>query len=260
LRIGARNSSTHPTGQRACRRPANFIVDGQPQARLQPFTFSPHTRGWPGSVNLYFTTARGSPRTRGDGPEVRRRSRSPLGVLPAHAGMARARYEAADLPAWFSPHTRGWPGREGVASRQLIRSPRTRGDGPGLTTNEKRCIRVLPAHAGMARPRPCASCRPSGVLPAHAGMVRTSQSRPTSPPSFSPHTRGWLDFQLAVISLLQRSSRTARVPASPGGDGISGDSASSQRLRRSDLRLACCRRHPVVSCACLYGFPPQALG
>jgi GH24 family phage-related lysozyme (muramidase) len=29
LRIGARNSSTHPTGQRACRRPANFIVAGQ---------------------------------------------------------------------------------------------------------------------------------------------------------------------------------------------------------------------------------------
>jgi hypothetical protein len=29
LRIGARNYSTHPTGQRACRRPANFIVAGQ---------------------------------------------------------------------------------------------------------------------------------------------------------------------------------------------------------------------------------------
>ncbi|MFN9610538.1 MAG: hypothetical protein ACK546_00030, partial [bacterium] len=29
LRIGARVSSTHPTGQRACRRPANFIVGGQ---------------------------------------------------------------------------------------------------------------------------------------------------------------------------------------------------------------------------------------
>jgi predicted RNA binding protein YcfA (HicA-like mRNA interferase family) len=31
LRIGARVSSTHPTGQRACRRPANFIVGGQPR-------------------------------------------------------------------------------------------------------------------------------------------------------------------------------------------------------------------------------------
>jgi hypothetical protein len=29
LRIGARVSSTHPTGQRACRRPANFIVGEQ---------------------------------------------------------------------------------------------------------------------------------------------------------------------------------------------------------------------------------------
>jgi hypothetical protein len=29
LRIGARNYSTHPTGQRACRQPANFIVAGQ---------------------------------------------------------------------------------------------------------------------------------------------------------------------------------------------------------------------------------------
>ncbi|MFM9102742.1 MAG: hypothetical protein ACKOPS_16015 [Cyanobium sp.] len=32
LRIGARVSSTHPTGQRACRRPANFIVGGQAAA------------------------------------------------------------------------------------------------------------------------------------------------------------------------------------------------------------------------------------
>ena len=31
LRIGTRVSSTHPTGQRACRRPANFIVAGQPE-------------------------------------------------------------------------------------------------------------------------------------------------------------------------------------------------------------------------------------
>jgi predicted RNA binding protein YcfA (HicA-like mRNA interferase family) len=31
LRIGARVSSTHPTGQRACRRPAHFIVGGQPR-------------------------------------------------------------------------------------------------------------------------------------------------------------------------------------------------------------------------------------
>ena len=36
LRIGARVSSTHPTGQRACRRPANFIVGGHPDpAELQ---------------------------------------------------------------------------------------------------------------------------------------------------------------------------------------------------------------------------------
>jgi hypothetical protein len=36
LRIGARVSSTHPTGQRACRRPANFIVAGQAPQR-QPY-------------------------------------------------------------------------------------------------------------------------------------------------------------------------------------------------------------------------------
>ena len=29
LRIGASVSNTHPTGQRACRRPANFIGGGQ---------------------------------------------------------------------------------------------------------------------------------------------------------------------------------------------------------------------------------------
>ena len=35
LRIGTRVSSTHPTGQRACRLPANFIVAGQSWALLQ---------------------------------------------------------------------------------------------------------------------------------------------------------------------------------------------------------------------------------
>jgi hypothetical protein len=38
LRIGARVSSTHPTGQRACRRPANFIVGGQLVTRNTPKT------------------------------------------------------------------------------------------------------------------------------------------------------------------------------------------------------------------------------
>jgi hypothetical protein len=32
LRIGARGYSTHPTGQRACHRPANFVVAGQGKA------------------------------------------------------------------------------------------------------------------------------------------------------------------------------------------------------------------------------------
>jgi hypothetical protein len=36
LRIGARNYSTHPTGQQACRQPANFIVAGQ--ADLLPWS------------------------------------------------------------------------------------------------------------------------------------------------------------------------------------------------------------------------------
>jgi hypothetical protein len=45
LRIGARVSSTHPTGQRACRRPANFIVGEQfITLRKSEALFSPSTR------------------------------------------------------------------------------------------------------------------------------------------------------------------------------------------------------------------------
>ena len=40
MRIGARNYSTHPTGQRACRRPANFIVGGhKPPFDRERFVF-----------------------------------------------------------------------------------------------------------------------------------------------------------------------------------------------------------------------------
>ena len=96
--------------------------------------------------------ARRSPRTRGDGPD-----KSPYGGVGGKT---------------FSPHARGWPGRQGGAPgarpgsprtrgdgpefvarfrAAFNSSPRTRGDGPGFATNPTITIGVLPARAGMAR-------------------------------------------------------------------------------------------------------------
>ena len=51
MRIGARNYSTHPTGQRACRQPANFIVAGHEELLLRDIesfflALAPPERPW----------------------------------------------------------------------------------------------------------------------------------------------------------------------------------------------------------------------
>ncbi|MCP9823254.1 DDE-type integrase/transposase/recombinase [Cyanobium sp. L1E-Cus] len=55
LRIGTRVSSTHPTGQRACRRPANFIVGGH--LLQQDFAPLAPNRCWAGDITYIRTTA-----------------------------------------------------------------------------------------------------------------------------------------------------------------------------------------------------------
>jgi len=52
-------------------------------------------------------------------------------------------------------------------------------------------VRVLPAHAGMARTAKRFNCHDEGVLPAHAGMARALGLRVHGVDAFSPHTRGW---------------------------------------------------------------------
>ena len=53
-------------------------------------TFSPHTRGWPDLRAFARRHPARSPRTRGDGPVLAMAMAKMRGVLPAHAGMARA--------------------------------------------------------------------------------------------------------------------------------------------------------------------------
>ena len=78
------------------------------------------------------------------------------------------------------------------------RSPRTRGDGPEGITPELAKQRVLPAHAGMARPPAICSGSSRIVLPAHAGMAPLPLTIPWSISPFSPHTRGWPEQPSAV--------------------------------------------------------------
>ena len=72
----------------------------------------------------------GSPRTRGDGPQLK---------------------PGGEKDRVFSPHTRGWPGKRSVTIELAIGSPRTRGDGPLAGVPSVWKLAVLPAHAGMAR-------------------------------------------------------------------------------------------------------------
>ena len=83
-------------------------------------------QAWPGQV--------GSPRTRGDGPRHYAAYLNAVGVLPAHAGMARATLLIARLPVPVLP---AHAGMARVARATALEPPS-----------------VLPAHAGMARSEP----------------------------------------------------------------------------------------------------------
>ena len=102
----------------------------KPSSRLR-WTFSPHTRGWPGTAGTDGWRRRRSPRTRGDGPHFGHGHGRAIVVLPAHAGMARP--GMGPLPATG----RVLPAHAGMARRRRRLSPPSVG--------------VLPAHAGMAR-------------------------------------------------------------------------------------------------------------
>ena len=194
--------------------------------------FSPHTRGWSGRGEPGPDGEVGSPRTRGDGPELLAFVGWPKKVLPAHAGMARKRGRSPGPCGKFSPHTRGWPrSAAGRRAKTIPFSPHTRG-WPVWQAIPLDVAGVLPAHAGMARrtitttgtagrsPRtrghgPSAkNCRASsaGVLPAHAGMARPNGSWRRSKPPFSAQTRGWPDDRRSDASDSLRSAQRRPNP------------------------------------------------
>ncbi len=117
-----------------------------------------------------------------------------MGVLPAHAGMARAGDACQGVGGFVLPAHAGMArriGRWGAAYKI-----------------------VLPAHAGMARPSAPSWWASPSVLPAHAGMARGLIIGRRRWVTFSPHTRGWPDRPR------QRQHATIRSPRTRG-DGPS---------------------------------------
>ncbi len=184
--------------------------------------FSPHTRGWPVTMNPGLAViSRRSPRTRGDGPALGRIGIAVRDVLPAHAGMARHNSSSAQTAFMVLP---AHAGMARTASSASTLAPE-----------------VLPAHAGMARSPPTTASPPPTVLPAHAGMARHSGRRACLHIAFSPHTRGWPADLHPGAALHRRSPRTRgdgpsehpgtdpKLPSSPRtrGDGPQGKCGGS---------------------------------
>ena len=159
-----------------------------------PQLASPHTRGWtptappprrrtrgfPAHAGMDRRSlarrggARGLPRTRGDGPALRKTTR----VLDA-----------------ASPHTRGWTGARRAAGRRhggfpahagmdptvtgsvacTCGLPRTRGDGPWSETQRRIVSAASPHTRGWTRPARRGPRRAAG-FPAHAGMDPATRS------------------------------------------------------------------------------------
>ena len=131
------------------------------------FGSSPHTRGTHDDETETYSYARFIPAYAGNAPRMPRRpTRSP--VHPRIRGERGHSFTGALPPPGSSPHTRGTPGV----------GRRVRRDG-----------RFIPAYAGNARPRPCASCAAT-VHPRIRGERLVGPI--AEPPCLgsSPHTRG----------------------------------------------------------------------
>ena len=112
--------------------------------------FPPHARGWTvverrrsqGTGNISF------PRTRGDGPSIRRRLRSPPNLFPPHArgwtGSDRVVQTHVDSA---SPARAGMDLLDFTVVRTCPCFPRTRGDGPESIRTDRLVTEVLPPHA-----------------------------------------------------------------------------------------------------------------
>ena len=190
---------------------------------------SPHARGWtrrrarPASADVGFparagmdprlpcgrTSARGIPRTRGDGPGGGREGRAGPADSPHARGWTRRARPAR-------PGRRGFPARAGMdpgiapPSRSRVRIPRTRGDGPCECSRRERPAGDSPHARGWTRAAAPTRSRRLG-FPARAGMDpprssgcgtirRIPRTRGDGPgprtcapwrSRDSPHARGW---------------------------------------------------------------------
>ncbi len=148
--------------------------------------FSPHARGWPGDGACFLWTLTSSPRTRGDGPQLRYGTRC---LTP------------------FSPHARGWPDPRMWPAITTGRSPRTRGDGPQYPSQLVEGLEFSPHARGW--PEQWEFERgPTIVLPARAGMARSAPTATAQQLGFSPHARGWPAAARSLIAVISRSPRT----------------------------------------------------
>ena len=149
----------------------------------------PRTRGdGPGASWVMLPAPTDSPHTRGWTPAPRAR-RPPAPGFPAHAGMDRPR-RWGSRRACRIPRTRGdGPTLSSAPTRPDQDSPHTRGWTPN-TQDEQSHDLGFPAHAGMDRARARRSRR----------RVRIPRTRGDGPAGFqgelggtadSPHTRGW---------------------------------------------------------------------
>ncbi len=199
------------------------------------YLFSPHARGWTGRVSepidgrQVFPARAGMDRLRSVSTWPQTRFPRTRGDGPSHTLSPSARRK-------FSPHARGWtelrqargdyrpvfPARAGMdrsAARRCTRPsgfPRTRGDGPSLTMDERKVLLFSP-HARGWTVGQAAPVYLHRVFPARAGMdrvvVRQRDKRGGFPRTrgdgparrlstrvgarFSPHARGWTGHQRA---------------------------------------------------------------
>ena len=215
-----------------------------------PGEASPHTRGWTRRIAQHHLLALGFPAHAGMDPA------DPSGNVKL-ARLPRTRGDGPDAyasdSAWdeASPHTRGWTRPRGVArvrpdgfpahagmdplpaGRALSASglPRTRGDGPRMTSVRSSPSAASPHTRGWTRPR--ADGRPASCgFPAHAGMDPAHNTPDAWSPGLprtrgdgpsvhclafarreaSPHTRGWT----RVVDDVHRGGRG--FPAHAGMD------------------------------------------
>ena len=168
---------------------------------------SPHTRGWTASdfrlappdsgfpahagmdpsTTPTGTAPRRLPRTRGDGPRIRRRRARADMASPHTRGWTPTPRRTAAVGGGFPAHA-GMDRSSAAADWGWRRLPRTRGDGPMAESGCRVMATASPHTRGWTAGRRETAAQRGG-FPAHAGMDLNSNSEPT-PQSGLPRTRG----------------------------------------------------------------------